>query len=179
MAEEKAALEAKVFVLQPRTPAQPHTMPRPFSLSSPEAQVSPHSDGTFPWQAMTKTTQWLLPYQPLLLGVQGQLWRDMDDIRSSQIAVHLPGLSLGCVTSRRSVQGREQCTWRAQCGPTLRRRAPSGPMPTTRCSALKTCWHRTTPGCQTECQVDFTHRGWEGFAALLMRWRTLAVLKCV
>lgn len=45
MAEEKAALEAKVFVLQPRTPVQPHTVPRPFSLTSPEAQVCADSHG--------------------------------------------------------------------------------------------------------------------------------------
>lgn len=39
MAEEQAALEAKVFHTRSRLPPQHTTVPQPFSLSSAEAQV--------------------------------------------------------------------------------------------------------------------------------------------
>lgn len=48
-AEERAELEARVFITHPRLPAQQATTPRPFSLSSAEAQV-PRSDPLFIYQ---------------------------------------------------------------------------------------------------------------------------------
>ena len=45
-ADERAALEAKVFITQPRLPSHHATTPHPFSLSSAEAQVTTASSAS-------------------------------------------------------------------------------------------------------------------------------------